>query len=386
MRQTRLKIAGAGAASIALVLLGQPASSTASVPIANGKPGHYRLTTSQQSTVDQIMQLGTRRYRGQFGRIELDQKTGKLLLRWSGKVPAEVNRIAGANGTTIEIAPSALTDSAVLSEEERLMAAYPKLLVGAQPSLDFTSIQLDLADGVSVDQAKGSIASTLPLSFATGIHHIELSGRWADTQPFYGGGAISGSGLGPCSTGFVFKKSTHTYEVTANHCNHGTFKTPTGLTVGSTIGYSSKYDAQYLGTDKYGNYVFNGGWKSTSSILQNGSGNTVVGQIVCTSGAHSGKVCDVYVQSNNVIYGSEGPFFQGRQQDGLGAVTGGDSGGPVYYPRPDGTAYVVGMIEGTPGRSTDEGQCQGDTSGLCYQTVDFTGAGNILVAFGGSPL
>jgi len=299
--------------------------------------------------------------------------------------------MVSAAGTQLELTTARFSESQFLAEEQRILDAYGNVVTQVAPTDAFDGLEVMVRPSESLTAAKATITSSMPVVFVTGRVQVPLNGRQGDTAPFYGGASTVGPG-GECSSGFAVKKGTIKYMVTADHCGHTgisfpNFHTPPGIIVGHTYYYRYSLDSQAITGTDYASTMYSGCWTCTSTKAVSGAGNPVVGTVVCASGAYSGLVCDNLVSKYPVGGIIDGHAFSGfwqiRNQDGNGAGGFGDSGGPIYLPRSDGTAFVVGIVSSSPGESTDYGACQGLTTGRdCFQTVDIPGAGDILAWLG----
>lgn len=176
-------------------------------------------------------------------------------------------------------------------------------------------------------------------------------GRFADSVPFWGGGAIDGA-VGSCTAGYaVIQKSDDAVRmVTAGHCNPlwAKFQTPDGKNVGTVVRRRKDLDAELVSGAQYGGRIWVGGTAgSTSSLrVENWSGWTYIGRKLCVSGRTTFNHCGHPVSANGVsvsyhAFGerntldSDAVYLMDRGGTDVchcnGKLTApGDSGAPVY--------------------------------------------------------
>jgi hypothetical protein len=202
--------------------------------------------------------------------------------------------------------------------------------------------------GVSISSAnKGA-----PLSFQA---------RWSDTSPYFGGSGYFAAGNN-CSTSFpVTSNNTGVkYLLTAFHCFEGlgtvgvTNENGTWATANDSATWRHPdIDAALIKPmiQSIAPKIYYGAWNTLNSEVLGAVGGNSVGTFACTDGANSGNHCLVIDRVNFSSYFAD----TGTTVHGLvighapsGAVTsvGGDSGGPVTYPMPNGKFRAMGTILG----------------------------------------
>jgi len=203
----------------------------------------------------------------------------------------------------------------------------------------------------------------------------ELTSRQSDTSPYYGGAMImTPSGVG-CTSGFAWASGTTSMLVTAGHCspNGGTYKAPNGAVVGTVLygnhrNWNSTTGSTYITgqsvyrgdlalitvptpASSHGRIYTGNSTSNSSGAVTTMSGWSAVGEVVRTGGRTTGeligwKVDQVYF---NMKYDEGTTLRNGTRAYRAFNAPGlelGDSGGPVYSIRPDGTVAAKGIISG----------------------------------------
>jgi streptogrisin D len=155
-----------------------------------------------------------------------------------------------------------------------------------------------------------------------------------------------------CTTGFAVRKSNGVEGlISARHCgpNYDWF-TPFGdRFVGHSASGNQDIDTIVLTGADYSPVVYDGPWDSTTGLLVGGKGNPANGSFVAVSGAYRGyRVVKVtHVNLFEIVDGVyRGPGFWTLDQQYLGSVGEGDSGGPVLtYAYGSMRATARGMID-----------------------------------------
>ena len=279
----------------------------------------------------------------------------KLVLFWHGAVPAQVSdAVAGyAQKFPVEVRPAAYSQETLLAEAYRL--SLQPGVTGAGALADFNGLWVGVgaAGAANTFGPRQSLpASSLPVVARTMGAPVNLSGRWADSEAFWGGGAIVRSNGAGCSTGFAARRVSNNQEVmtTARHCGTGVqWKTPAGLVVGTSSAGVTSSDAMYISGKDYGASVFTGAWNSTSSVKINGYVSASRGTMVY-EGAYSGAKCNQNVVDILVFAGGAGPGFWTENSAHQSPAGHGDSGGPVLAGSSGSGLNGIGVItQGGPG-------------------------------------
>jgi hypothetical protein len=199
--------------------------------------------------------------------------------------------------------------------------------------------------------------------------HVDIHGdgtaeldwsRQADESSFWGGAAINASngngGWEACSSGYPVSSSAQAYMVTAGHCFNLGYTVyanhygGNGQVEGSVYARNYPYiEAELISGGSYSPTIYNGAQgDETSHVSIWGRKYAWTGQTgYCRTGQTSGRYCDWAVGGTNAGYCANWP---NNCTNGLYAFSGtpssgGDSGGPVYYPY-NGGALITGTIIG----------------------------------------
>lgn len=175
----------------------------------------------------------------------------------------------------------------------------------------------------------------------------EPAGRENDISPFYGGNHIVSSAGRHCSSWFPASVNGTARQLTASHCQTGTWKVASGGSMGATVRtmLGGTVDAQTIPGSGSGKV-----W-STSTAYRSVVGYTnsnYVGERVCTSGYVNLEVCNVEIYNPSISVSYSGVTLTdtvyAKQVGQLAAFTPGNSGGPVYVINSNGSVTARGMI------------------------------------------
>lgn len=332
------------------------------------------------AVADQVKALGSSAS-GALVQVEVSPETKGVTVYWYGRKSRELdNLVAAARGRGVAV----LVKGAPFSPAE-LAAARRLVVVDGRASTvstkkDGSAIAVGVRSAALLHAFPAEVAG-VPLELSV-ADPVPLS-RWADTRPFYGGGAIISDQTGAaCSTAFgAHDSGGHMYMISADHCRPGLYRTPTGLVVGTSKIWDADRDVLAIDTDdgRYllpstspssGNRVYAGaadmtgaGIGETTRVVR-GSGSFVLGEYVCTSGAFSGERCSNRVVLLNDTINIGYPLYNMIMLENVNhanAAGQGDSGGPIYPTNPDGTVTAKGVV--SAGDVTNaRAACTGDTS------------------------
>jgi hypothetical protein len=241
--------------------------------------------------------------------VQVDQV--QMTLYWQGSIPNAIADFVRAAKVKIAILPAVYSLAELDGEEHRVLgfssADMGATLVGTAPLGDYSGIQVvvdrsSLGSLTTADvQARVSaLGSSIRKTVSLGDPSISLScpticptGRWADTEPFYGAAAIYNDGGGNCGDGWsVTNNSTGVVGIlTAYHCLYSTnppyylheYTPPSGNKyVGSgNLGGGPPNDStvvskgNILAADEYAPRIYTGPWDSRSStpVVNDGLAN-----------------------------------------------------------------------------------------------------------------
>jgi streptogrisin D len=293
--------------------------------------------------------------------LRSDPASRALEVYWRGAVPASVSSeiaAARAGGVTVTVLPAAYTRDELLAETKRLAdltmtddkAAVQLAMIG--PKYDGSGLQAGVSGldktlpaariPAQARQLLPTLASTVPLD-VTAADRPQLTTRYADTPPFWGGAYMVRTGGGACTTGFGVTglNGASTYILTANHCGHGEWRAGGNtLFIGNSVttAVDHPHDTQLLLGSQAGASVYTGdylGGTNQGSAPVKGAVPSATGGTVCTSGSYSGERCGINVISTNLTinvtgYGQMTNMTMADHPNNQSAVGNGDSGGPAY--------------------------------------------------------
>lgn len=326
----------------------------------------------------------------QLVKIETDSFT----LYWSGDHAPE-NLASGSAAVTVVFVQRSQDELLALAQEYGHRAA----------SMGLTDFKVDISpDGgrlsliVSNFDPKRELAAAIQSSDLpvyteiqySDLRFVSLSGRWADSPPYFAGGIMkftdSSMRIHHCSTGFNVKVNGVSKLLSAAHCDltgnrawlDGDGQTLT--TGGSQVSLALALDSMLI-TPVGGGAArtFIGSNASTTSVSVRGQITNAINDSICASGANSGEHCSIIIQGYGLIQCDKllCPAYFGRRPDDLVAVAEGDSGGPVYSYRNDGSVSARGII--SAGGVTCTSYCPVRvSSALCFSELYFIPLDQIL--------
>lgn len=186
--------------------------------------------------------------------------------------------------------------------------------------------------------------------------------RLVDSAPWYGGSRINLSTGGFCTTGFSVRQinTGTTGIITAGHCGVvGTVARNNNVVVGTFVQRSNgqELDGALITGSTYSGRVFGGAVDPGTVRRVTAELHPFNGESLCLSGSVTGENCTGIIAAQDICV----TFTDGITRCHLGRITssnntrltqGGDSGGPAYQLRPDGTAWAYGLIIGGPASGT----------------------------------
>jgi hypothetical protein len=186
--------------------------------------------------------------------------------------------------------------------------------------------------------------------------------RLADSVPWYGGARINMSTGGFCTTGFAVRQigTATTGMITAGHCGVvGTVATNNGVYLGTFVQRSNgqELDGALMTGSSYNGRVFGGAADPGTPRRVTAELHPFNGEALCLSGSVTGENCAGIIQAQDICV----TFTDGITRCHLGRITSsngsslstsGDSGGPAYQLRPDGTVWAYGLIIGGLGSTS----------------------------------
>lgn len=322
--------------------------------------------------------------------VVLDPDRGLLNLYWHGRRSAGVDKeiaTGRTSGLQVRTHSAPYTLSQLTAERDRLATRFiknakpgdPKVMsIGPKPDGSGLQIGVD-PSAASMKLARTAINSTVGIDIVAGDAPTRTS-RYLDTQPYWGGSymekrnSTGGPVTGACTMGFSTTRGGNPYNMlTAAHCGGYQWTLSSGAHYGwvqpvTTAGHD--YDAQLINVAANQGVIYDGPSIATGDTTNGkpvvGSGQTFVGDRLCTSGSFSGTTCNIRAMSvgqtiNVGGYGQVKQVVLADQQDGIAAVGNGDSGGPVFALTGlnNSQAIARGTISAIPGNTAYYRPCQG---------------------------
>lgn len=174
-----------------------------------------------------------------------------------------------------------------------------------------------------------------------------------DRQPFSGGARYTNNRFFPssgdiaCTTGFTVFNSVE-YMVSAGHCTPDTnyfVWTWDGADLGLITHANLTIDSLLIANYDYGATIYDTGYSHRSKVI--GGGNPVVGATYCVSGGFSWPAeCNKEVEAvgiMNLCGWEDGVCRDKVVRYSNETETGGDSGGPMYFPAAGDCVYARGI-------------------------------------------
>ncbi|HEU4423263.1 MAG TPA: hypothetical protein VFR67_12080 [Pilimelia sp.] len=172
--------------------------------------------------------------------------------------------------------------------------------------------------------------------------------RGNDSSPWSGGAEIINTSIGAgCTSGFgVNTPGGGRAILTAGHCGNPNNRITDGAGefIGNVGADDNNFDVLIVPTNAVTNRIYIGGGNSNQQLTVTSGGAPFIGELLCQSGntsanAVGGPVCNMQVQFEGT---DSQRLWEARQLDGQIAARPGDSGGPVYDDRGNGTVIARG--------------------------------------------
>ena len=289
--------------------------------------------------------------------VEIDD--AGVIVRWKGGATAVPGPVADVIARAKRVVPVRVVPArhsraeilAASAKIEKIVGGDPRFIgINAEPDGSGLVVKFDKAD-VSSKSAQGTLESGLPdvgmdASVAVEAAPQQIS-RLNDSAPWSGGARISNPAQGTsCTSGFGVSTPTGPAIATAAHCGAAgsRFTDGAGEFIGNVSGRNATYDIEIVPTSQVANTIYVGGRDSNTKRTVTGAGTPVIGEILCQSGNTSaqtvgGPVCNMRVLRENT---DSQRLWVAQQLNGQQAARPGDSGGPVYNDRGDGTVLARG--------------------------------------------
>lgn len=296
-----------------------------------------------------------------------------------------------------------------------LNSAWPNLIDAGVPLESFfpdiTSGQLDIKIGDQTEASRQAVAALIPNGVANFTYQdpatlpIMTTTRRNDTSPYNGGDAIgTQANQASCTLGPGVLQNGEKYSLTAGHCYPSgagnVYNGNNNIGRAQSSGYEKTSPHHWYGHDSAfltapgSRLIFNGEIGSSSTLEVGGWTAPKVGDGVCNSGAFSGRVCNITVQStggsqtfveigsdNTKTYYHADHLAYGTSNNGGIANESGDSGGPVYQ-KPGTQALYSGTVTGERTGLGYNVPCVHYSNQVCSNNIYFTQIGSMLGYWG----
>ncbi|MEV5573213.1 S1 family peptidase [Spirillospora sp. NPDC052269] len=287
---------------------------------------------------------------------------------WKGKLPAAVSKALGqARGIApVEVKPARYSQAELKAAAAGLIAdmekdpEYPITQVAG--SLRGDGLVLTTKDKTKALAAQAKTISGVPVSYVDG-GVPSLDGRYNDSPPYKGGGAIlNDDNQRRCTAGWgVIDVYGNSFLLTAGHCgrpgggwHNGEWS---GGGTGEWIGTASRehvgHDLLLINADSQGRIWDGSSWGDFTKRVA-GWDWAYANEWICQSGSTSGAVCGIQNTDNftyagwwDDLYGNYEFYYDlvvARRTNGGLPSQGGDSGGPVFAVSGSGDVVAKGTV------------------------------------------
>ena len=315
--------------------------------IGTGIPAHAAGPRDQLPLIEAAIVVRTAaETTGADGLASIVIEDKSVAVWWKGAVPATV---ADAIARARTIAPVRVATAAYSKME--LLAASAELEARLRGDAGFHGIKAR-PDGsgliVKVDAARANTraAAGVPVTYSVEDRLRPVS-RGDDGAPWSGGARIINTSIGAgCTAGYGVNTSSGPAVLTAGHCGQpgNRITDGAGEFIGNIGGDDNTFDVLVIPTGSVSNRIYVGGGNSNQQLTVTGGGAPFVGERLCQSGytsanAVGGQICNLQVRFEGT---DSQRLWEATQLDGQIAARPGDSGGPVYLDRGDGTVTARG--------------------------------------------
>jgi hypothetical protein len=280
---------------------------------------------------------------------------------WKGGQAALPAGVAAAVRDATRIAPVRVADAAYSRTDLLAASATLEDRLTGNPRVHGIAAKPD-GSGVVVDlepAAPGTAQTLSSLPADAGVPvtvdetpRMRPTSRLDDRSPWSGGAKVLINGAA-CTSGFGTNSPQGPTMIIAAHCgNTGDRLTDAqGETIGTIGGVDKDLDITIVPTNAISNKIYVGGRDSGEQRTVVGAGAPFVGELLCQSGKSSAEatgapVCNLRVEFEDT---DATRLWEARQLDGQIGARPGDSGGPVYSDRGDGTVIARGTLTRSAG-------------------------------------
>jgi hypothetical protein len=344
----------------------------------------------------------------QFSLAAIDVETNTVVVYRVGGAPAARTAMAqrytsvpARNGAKVIYRPALLTQRQSGAVVDAVSSAVGEL---AKSGIEVTQITPEVGGPVTIGVARLTPeAAALATRFATfGAGTVQvaeqapptLTSRQDDAAPYSGGAWIRGAGLTDprdgCSSGFSLRRPSDgvRFLTTAYHCvlraSDHRFWDGGNDYMGTVPAALERRGRDLIAIQvNSDNKIWVGGYDATTAKKTvTRAASPRVGNIVCTSGAYSGALCNARVTGTAAFlatldhHNDDIPYtfdvWIAQQLDGLTIVGEGDSGGPVIINTDTTQVVALGSITGAPA-GAHQVRCAGrDQDRKCYDRMAFS--------------
>ncbi|WP_235735796.1 S1 family peptidase [Nocardioides alcanivorans] len=329
-----------------------------------GKPPETDISTQAIDASTDVSEWATRHWKEDgYGKVVVDKTKARVRIYWRGRPPRDIAARDGeiTDGVTVDVVPSPHSDED-LSVVSRKLLADNRTIVYIHPNDDLSGLVVAVDETATATERARAISeiaarSEVPVTIIKDTPWEDAT-RWNDSAPWQGGSILNFAGNG-CSSAFTAVTPSGAGRlISAAHCATGTggvVRDGAGERIGTVSRRAPAYDALLIDPDTGTiGKVFGGPWNAGTGHSRyqswvGGSAAPAEGQRVCTSGAMSGEHCNLLIKKTGVWKKCVGGTvdcqgFISMNASGGVAISGADSGGPVYIKRSDGKVGARGVI------------------------------------------
>ncbi|MDG4825614.1 RICIN domain-containing protein [Asanoa sp. WMMD1127] len=316
--------------------------------LLTGSPAHAAAPRDQVPLVDAatVVRSAAEALGGAgLASVVIEERT--VAVFWKGDLPPAV-RAAVARARSIapvRVAAAKYSKAELLDASARIeaqLAADPGFHgIKARPDGSGLVVKVD-ASGARTLAATGGV----PVTFSV-EERLRPVARNNDSAPWSGGAQIINTSIGAgCTGGYGVNTPSGPAILSAGHCGQpgNRITDGGGEFIGNIGGDDNTYDVLVIPTSTVSNRMYVGGGASNQQLTVTGGGAPFVGERLCQSGntsanAVGGQICNLQVRFEGT---DSQRLWEATQTDGQIAARPGDSGGPVYLDRGDGTVTARG--------------------------------------------
>jgi hypothetical protein len=302
---------------------------------------------------------------GNYNSIKLNSDA--VVLRWKGELPDNIAqaverarriapvRVEAVANSRIDLKAAASSVGDFIEAQSKVGGAYHGVWV-----IDDERIRVDVLPKQDIAAAREALPKVSVPVEVRQIERVQLMSRYNDSPPWWGGARYFAERYGQvrsqCTTGFGVTNGSTKYILSAAHC--GTYPDravdPTWEFMGYVGAELWSHDIVLINTASAGSRIYDGG-VNVGEFSKGVAGWDWVysNDFLCHSGSTSGVMCGFRpIAWAERVWGcdSDGDCFwiedliAAELLDGRQVGQGGDSGGPVFFPRSDGRVTAKGTI------------------------------------------